>query len=99
MNKPPVVRDERYYVVENASFRIGYMIIAYGVLLLIVFRSIAYHETNWDLFALVIISSFAATIYQIIHKTITISRKLIYFFIAITLLAAIVSAIIVLLAK
>jgi hypothetical protein len=99
MNKPPVVRDERYYVVENASFRIGYMIIAYGVLLLIVFRSIAYHETNWDLFALVIISSFAATIYQMVHKTITVSRKWIYFFVAITLLAAIVSAIIVLLAK
>jgi hypothetical protein len=99
MKNPPVVRDERYYAVENASFRIGYMIIAYGLLLLIVFRSIAYHESNWDLFALVIISSFAATIYQIIHKTITISRKLIYFFIAITLLAAIVSAIIVLLAK
>jgi hypothetical protein len=94
MNKPPVVRDERYYVVENASFRIGYMIITYGLLLLIIFRSIAYHESNWDLFALVIISSFAATIYQIAHKTIAITRKWIVFFIAITLLAAIVSFII-----
>jgi hypothetical protein len=99
MKNQPNVRDERYYAVENASYRIGYMIIIYGLLLLIVFRSIAYHETNWDLFALVIISSFAATIYQITHKTITITRKWIYFFIAITLLAAIVSLIIGLLGK
>lgn len=94
MKKPPIIRDERYYAVENASYRIGYMIIIYGLLLLIIFRSIAYHESNWDLFALVIISSFAATIYQIAHKTITVSRKWIYFFLAITLLAAIVSFII-----
>jgi hypothetical protein len=94
MKNQPIVRDERYYAVENASYRIGYMIIIYGILLLIIFRSIVYHESNWDLFALVIISSFAATIYQIVHKTITVSRKWIYFFIAITLLAAIVSFII-----
>lgn len=94
MKKPPIIRDERYYAVENASYRIGYMIIIYGLLLLIIFRSIAYHESNWDLFALVIISSFAATIYQIVHKTITVSRRWIYFFLAITLLAAVVSFII-----
>ncbi len=94
MKNQPVVRDERYYAIENASYRIGYMIITYGLLLLIIFRSIAYHESNWDLFALIVISSFAATIYQIAHKTITISRKWIYFTIAITLIAAIVSFII-----
>ncbi len=99
MKNQPVVRDERYYAVENASYRIGYMIIIYGLLLLIIFRSIAYHESNWDLFALIVISSFAATIYQIAHKTITISRKWIYFTIAITLIAAIVSFIIGSLAK
>ncbi len=94
MKNQSIIRDERYYAVENASYRIGYMIITYGLLLLIIFRSLAYHETNWDLFALVIISSIAATIYQIAHKTITVSRKWIYFFIAVTLLAAIVSVII-----
>jgi len=94
VKKPPIVRDERYYAVENASYRIGYMIMIYGLWLLVIFRSIAYHESNWDLIALVVISSFAATIYQIVHKTITISRKWIYFTIAITLLAAIVSFII-----
>ena len=99
MNKQPIVRDERYYAVENASYRIGYMIIIYGLLLLIVARSIVFHESNWDLMALVVISSFAATIYQIVHKTISISRKWIYFTIAITLLAAVVAFILTSLTK
>lgn len=99
MKNQPVVRDERYYAVENASYRIGYMIVIYGILVLIVFRSIAYHETNWDLFALVVISSLVATIYQVVHKTITISPKWIYFTLAVTLLAALVSAVITLLVK
>ena len=99
MNKQPIVRDERYYAVENASYRLGYMIIIYGLLLLIVARSIVFHETNWDLFALVVISSFAATVYQIVHKTISVSRKWLYFTLAITLLAAVVAFILTLFTK
>jgi Na+/H+-dicarboxylate symporter len=66
---------------------------------LIIIRSIAFHESNWDLWGLVVISSLVATIYQIVHKTITVSRKWVYFFITTTLLAAIVSLILGLLAK
>ena len=99
MNKQPIVRDERYYAVENASYRIGYLIIIYGLLLLIIARSIVFHESNWDLFALLLISSFAATIYQAVHKIIPFSWKWIYFFIAITLLAAVVAFILTSLTK
>jgi hypothetical protein len=99
MKNQPVLRDERYYAVENASYRIGYMIIIYGLMGLIIIRSIAFHESNWDLWGLVVISSLVATIYQIVHKTITVSRKWVYFFITTTLLAAIVSLILGLLAK
>ena len=99
MKKPPIMRDERYYAVENASYRIGYLILAFGLLMLIVVRSIAYHESNWDLFALVVISSFAATIYQAAHKVITFSWRLVYYFIAIGLLAAVVATIVATLTK
>lgn len=99
MKNQPIVRDERYFAVENASYRIGYMIIIYGLLLLIVARSILFHESNWDLFALVLISSFAATIYQAVHKIIPFSRKWIYFIITITLLGAVVAFILTSLTK
>jgi hypothetical protein len=99
MKKPPIIRDERYYAVENASYRIGYIILAFGLLALIVVRSIAYHESNWDFFALVVISGFAATIYQAAHKVITFSWRWIYFFVAVGLLAAIVAYIVGILTK
>jgi hypothetical protein len=94
MKNQSILRDERYYTIENASYRIAYIILSFGLLLLIIVRSIVFHESNWDLFALVIISSFAATIYQYSHKTITFSWKWIYLFIATALLAAIVTFIV-----
>ncbi len=99
MKKQLILRDERYYAVENASYRIGFLIMAYGLMALIVVRSLAYHESNWDLFALVLISSFAATIYQFVHRTIHFTWKWIYFLFAVALLAAMVTVIIASLAK
>lgn len=88
MNKESVVRDERYVAVENASFRIGYNILSYGLLVLIVIRSLLFDQTNWDLFALIIISSFASTIYQLRHKTIAFSWKWIILFFGVMLFSA-----------
>jgi hypothetical protein len=99
MKNQPILRDERYYAVENASYRIGYMILAFGLMVLIFIRAIAFNESNWDLFALVIISSFAATIYQLAHKIISFSWKWIYYCIAVALLAALVTYIVASLAK
>ncbi len=88
MNKDSVIRDERYYAVENASFRIGYNTLSYGLLVLIVIRSMLYEQTNWDLFALLIISSFASTIYQLRHKTIAFSWKWVILFFGVMLFSA-----------
>ena len=88
MNKDSVVRDERYVAVENASFRIGYNILAYGLLVLIVIRSLLFDQTNWDLFTLIIISGFASTLYQLKHKTIAFSWKWIILFLGVMLFSA-----------
>lgn len=90
MPEQPIIHDERYYAVENASYRIGFMIMAFGLLILIVIRSIVYQESNWDPFALVIIASGMATIYQAVHKIIHFSWKYVYYAIAAALLAAVV---------
>jgi len=99
MNKDSVVRDERYYAVENASFRIGYNILAYGLLVLIVIRSLLYDQTNWDLFALIIISGFASTIYQLKHKTIAFSWKWVVLFFGVMLFSAALVFVIIFLKK
>ncbi len=88
MKQEPVIRDERYFAVENASYKIGYLILSFGTMLLISFRGFVYKESNWDFFALVMISSLAATIYQYKHRIVPFSRKLLVTVIALTLLSA-----------
>ncbi len=90
MNKNEVVKDERFVAVENASFKLGYSILSYGILVLIVVRSLLLNQTNWDLFALVIVSSFAATIYQIKNKTISFSWKWVVLFFGVMALSALI---------
>ena len=89
MKNQPIVRDERYFAVENASFRIGYLILAFGSMVLIILRSILFQQSNWDFFVLIIISSLAATIYQVRNKIISMSRKWVYIMIASAILGAV----------
>jgi len=90
MNKNTVVKDERYFVVENASFKRAYNILAYGTLILIVIRSIFLGQSNWDFFALLMVSGLAATLFQIKNKTLSFSWKWIALFFGVMLLSALV---------
>ena len=99
MKPQPIIRDERYYAVENASYRIGYLILAFGTLVLIVIRSILYQQSNWDFFGLVILSSFAATFYQLRHKILPYTSKSFYLMFVLVLLVSAAAAIAVVLLK
>ncbi len=92
MKDQPVFRDERTISIENASYRWGYLVVSYGLLILIAFRGFFYKESNWDLMALVIISGFVATAYQGFHQMFT--RRSIYLFGAIFLIGAVLAALI-----
>ena len=94
MKDQSLFRDERYYAVENASYKIAYMIISYGLLLLIVIRSLLFQQANWDLFVLVIVSSFAATIYQMRNKIINFTWKWLYLMLGSAVLAAIITLVV-----
>jgi hypothetical protein len=68
MGMPGIVeRDERAIVVENASYRWAYLVQAFGLLLIVAWRSFERHESSWDLLALVILGGAVATIYQAAH--------------------------------
>ncbi|MCS7283100.1 MAG: hypothetical protein RMK65_11005 [Anaerolineae bacterium] len=64
MNNQTVLRDERTEVVENASYRLAYYIMACGALVVIAYRGFLFQESLWDLMFLVILSSAVATLYQ-----------------------------------
>jgi len=59
-----VIRDERTLSVENASYRWGYLFLAFGILLIVAYRGLVKQVASWDLLALVIISGIVTSIYQ-----------------------------------
>lgn len=65
MGKMEIVeRDERTEAIENASYKLGYQILAYGILVDIMLRAFRFAEAPWDLFALVIFAGLVLTVYQ-----------------------------------
>ena len=59
-----VESDERTVAVENASYVLGYKVMAYAILVDVVLRSFAFREAAWDLFAVVILAGLVVTAYQ-----------------------------------
>lgn len=67
MSDQSVVRDERTVAVENASYRLAYTVLSFGVLVVTAYRGFL-GQSGWDLLALVIVSSGIATLYQWKHQ-------------------------------
>jgi hypothetical protein len=63
-----VERDERTVAVENASYRWAYSLVAYALLVDVMYRSLIRHEAAWDLMGLVIVSGVICSAYQARHK-------------------------------
>jgi hypothetical protein len=97
VNDQPVLRDERTISIENTSYRWGYLVVTYGLLMIVAFRAFYFKQSNWDLMALVILSGIVTTAYQGFHQMFT--RHWIYFFAVILLIAAAVAVLIAVLLK
>lgn len=64
MTANSIMRDERTVTVENASYRLAYLLISYGLLGSVMYRAFVTHEATWDLMALVIVGGVIASLYQ-----------------------------------
>lgn len=64
MNPFPVERDERTEAVENASYRLAFTLMSFGILADVMYRGAVRHEAAWDLFALVILGGGVGRAYQ-----------------------------------
>ncbi len=67
----PAERDERTVAVENASYRWSYLVLSFGILILVAYRGLVKHENAWDLLLLVIVGGSVGTIYQGRHRVLT----------------------------
>lgn len=67
-NPERVERDERTEFVERASYVLGYRLLAYALLLDVIYRSLRLGEAAWDLLGLVIVSGAVLALYQYRHR-------------------------------
>lgn len=71
MKTQPVLRDERTVAVENASYRLAYLVLSFGLLASVVYRSFVLHQSSWDLLVLVALAGLTATAYQGVQRVLS----------------------------
>lgn len=71
MKNRSVIRDERTITIENASYRWAYLLLSFGLLVSVAYRSFIRQESSWDLLALVILGGLVTTLYQGVHKVLS----------------------------
>jgi len=90
MKDQTITRDERTTAVENASYRMAYVVLSFGLLLVASYRSLAWNENTLDLIVLVILGGLVSTWHQGIQKV--LSRRYALFAVVCALIAAVVAA-------
>jgi hypothetical protein len=91
MSEPRIERDERTTVIENASYRLAYLFLSFGVLLAVMYRAFALQDAHsWDLLGLVIASGAVTTGYQGAHKV--LSRRWLVTVLTTMMMAALIGA-------
>lgn len=64
MTPTTVERDERTTAIENAGYRWSYLVLSFGLLLIVTFRSFSLGQSTWDLLALVVLGGAVNAAYQ-----------------------------------
>jgi hypothetical protein len=79
-----VPRDERELSVDLAADRLSYLVVSFGLLGIVAWRSFAKDEAPWDLLTLVIVSGISGTLYRVWRGAAS-SRWLVVGFVAVAI--------------
>lgn len=92
MSEKKIDKDERTTFVENQSYRYGYIVLNFGILIDIMYRSFRLNEAPWDLFGLIFLGGLVTTVYQSRHKIFTKrwSRDILLLIVVSAIVAAVV---------
>jgi hypothetical protein len=63
-------RDERESAIDNAADRLSYLVLAYGILVIVALRGFN-GEPSWDLLALVVVAGATGLAYRLRHRVVT----------------------------
>jgi hypothetical protein len=71
MSAKKIDKDERTTFIENQSYRYGYIVMNFGILFDIMYRSFKLNEASWDLFGLIFLGGLVTTVHQYRYKIFT----------------------------
>lgn len=66
-----VVRDEREASVDQAADRVSYLVLSFGLLAIVAYRSLVDREASWDLISLVVLGGIVGTAYRVQHRAVS----------------------------
>jgi hypothetical protein len=66
-----MARDERENSVDQAADRWAYLVVSFGLLVIVAYRSFADGEASWDLLGLVVLGGLVGTVYRIQKRAVS----------------------------
>lgn len=66
-----LARDEREAGVDRAGDRLAYLVLSYGLLVLVAYRSFVERQPSWELLALVVLGGAVGAGYRAWHHALT----------------------------
>lgn len=66
-----LARDEREAAVDRAGDRLAYVVLSYGLLLIVAYRAFVDGQSSWELLALVVLGGAVGGAYRIAQRTAT----------------------------
>ena len=87
-----VSRDERESSVDRTGDRLAYLVLSFGLLVIVAYRSFVDGAASWDLIGLVILGGLVGTLYRLARRA--VSREWIIVAVGTAAVALVVAAII-----
>ena len=66
-----VLRDERETGVDQAADRLAYLVLSFGLLAIVAYRSFADGAASWDLLGLVVLGGLVGTLYRLAQRAVS----------------------------
>src|SRR5665811_1038826 len=66
-----VPRDEREASIDHAADRLSYLVLSFGLLAIVAYRSLVDRQTSWDLLGLVVLGGLVGTGYRVRRRVVS----------------------------
>jgi hypothetical protein len=75
-------RDEREQRTDLAADRVGFLVLSFGLLAIVAYRSVALGVASWDLLGLLLVSGIASAVFRLWQRTLTRQAALVLLLVA-----------------